>query len=68
MRLLRRAKLRFHAQMHPHARAFKPAPTTFDKLRRLGDLRHPQQGGIKLACGVLFAYRHGELDVINGSK
>src|SRR5271155_2582615 len=43
MRLLCRSEIIFHSKMDLHITALKPASAAFRKLRRLGQLLHPQQ-------------------------
>ena len=68
MRLLRRMKLFFDSQMNLHRAARKPAPATLRKLRRLLNLRHPEQFPIKRTGLRLSSRRHCKLHMINRDK
>lgn len=68
MSFFRRAKIRLYSQMDLHAAALKPASATLGQLGRLCDLRHSEHTGIKSPRAVLFARRHGELNVIYHAK
>jgi hypothetical protein len=65
VRLLRRAKIAFHSEMHLHSPALEPAPSALGELARLRNFAHPEQIAVKLSRLIFAAYRHSKLNVID---
>ena len=56
------------SKMELNASAFKPAPTAPGKFWRLGHLGHSKQTSIKNASLLFPAWRHSQLNVVDGSE
>jgi len=68
VRFLCRAKIILYSQMNSNLATLEPASTALGEFPRFGNLRHAEQVAIEAAGCNFPARRHGELDVIDGSK
>lgn len=68
MCFLRRTKIIFNTQVDLHGAAFEPATAAVSEFRRFRYFFHAEHAGIKIAGSLFLAWRHGELNVIDGSE
>ncbi len=68
VRLSRRSKILLDPKVNPEGRHLKPYAAASCERLRFGNLRQPEQSGIKFARFILPTGGHGKLDVVNGKN
>jgi hypothetical protein len=64
MSLSGRAKIRLNAKMDLQGVTLEPAAASFRQMRGLCHFWDAKDASVEAAGGVLFSWRHGELDMV----